>query len=328
MSFSKRNDTSRKLSIENLEERIVFSNIVIPGTNLDDVIDVHFTGPYDGYVETTTSGITTLTTFSKPSSLDLSEPFLEIRGKKGDDTIRIHDNGYGNMSAFPPTNYAMALNRHVLVKGGSGDDVILGSEFSETLQGNKGDDYIEGQGHKDLIEGGMGNDILKGGAGDDWIKGSFGNDEIYGGAGHDMLYGFLGDDQLFGGDGWDQLDGGMGDDYMEGNDGRDFFFGGGGNDHLVGGEDHDYLNGGTGDDHLLGGDGDDRLWGFSGADSLFGGSGNDKLWGGYDKLADKLFGGLGADKIYYYLNDQVATGGQYNDVTTWWDFSNYPTHPF
>jgi Ca2+-binding RTX toxin-like protein len=66
------------------------------------------------------------------------------------------------------------------VTGGSGNDNIIGSPFTDTLNGGNGNDYIYGSDGDDNITGGEGNDALKGGNGDDkyYFSSGYGNDII------------------------------------------------------------------------------------------------------------------------------------------------------
>lgn len=65
-----------------------------------------------------------------------------------------------------------ALNASIL----KGDDLIIGSEWSDTLYGYGGDNHIFGGDGADYIYGGAGNDIIDGGAGPNWIDGGEGRD--------------------------------------------------------------------------------------------------------------------------------------------------------
>ncbi|RED18403.1 Hint domain-containing protein [Pontivivens insulae] len=89
------------------------------------------------------------------------------------------------------------------IRGGGGNDSILG-QF--------GDDNIRGNGGNDTILGGVGNDTIQGNAGADSISGGEGNDTIDGGSGSDTIDGGEGNDSLLGGDGTDTLTGGDGFD--------------------------------------------------------------------------------------------------------------------
>lgn len=120
------------------------------------------------------------------------------------------------------------------VVGTDGDDVLTGSDASETICGFDGDDVIDGGGGDDVILGGNGNDRLTGGPGDDQLRGEAGRDSLDGGEGGDALLGGSGNDELKGGPGADALMGGDGDDDLSGGDGRDELVGGRGTDSLAG----------------------------------------------------------------------------------------------
>lgn len=75
------------------------------------------------------------------------------------------------------------------------------------------------------LRGGDGNDTLVGGGGPDTMFGDAGSDTLVGGAGHDILLGGAGVDYLFGGFGSDLLIGGLGADQLHGQDGGDLLIG-------------------------------------------------------------------------------------------------------
>ena len=85
----------------------------------------------------------------------------------------------------------------------NGDDVIVGSRQTDTINGLDGNDVITSRGGGDILNGGEGNDILD--AGTPPGGPSFGpdNDTLNGGNGDDTLTGGVGDDSLTGGDGDD-----------------------------------------------------------------------------------------------------------------------------
>jgi Ca2+-binding RTX toxin-like protein len=87
--------------------------------------------------------------------------------------------------------------------GGGDDEVILAKDVTApaTMRGGAGDD---------LLVGGGGPDKLIGGNGDDRLLGWRGPDLLYGGPGVDTLIGSLGNDVLRGGPGNDTLAGGPG----------------------------------------------------------------------------------------------------------------------
>ena len=74
-----------------------------------------------------------------------------------------------------------------LLRGGDGNDRLLGKRGDDFLFGNGGNDRLSGNRGDDEIWGGEGNDRLKGGAGDDLLDGGLGNDRIWGGSGEDTF---------------------------------------------------------------------------------------------------------------------------------------------
>ncbi|HEV7668895.1 MAG TPA: hypothetical protein VGS22_10245 [Thermoanaerobaculia bacterium] len=64
------------------------------------------------------------------------------------------------------------------VKGGSGDDTLLGSEVGDTLDGELGNDTIDGKGGNDTLLGGSGDDTLTGGPGVDSFNAAAGRDNL------------------------------------------------------------------------------------------------------------------------------------------------------
>jgi Ca2+-binding RTX toxin-like protein len=90
------------------------------------------------------------------------------------------------------------------IVGGSGDDLITGSDADNSLDARGGDD---------TVLGGLGNDSLDGGDGDDSLAGESGDDVLTGQPGNDTLTGGAGDDRFVANDGEaDTLDGGSGND--------------------------------------------------------------------------------------------------------------------
>ena len=223
------------------------------------------------------------------------------------------------------------------VRGGSGNDELLGTAAS---------DSIFGEGGHDIVTGGLGADFLYGGDGNDTISsdrriGFDGNtdvDEVHGGAGNDMMFAGYGD-IVDGGAGFDTLNlsyigashGITGDtkvlfagqpltpgggtvrnierfdavaltqfaDTMVIGDQADpaTAYGYDGDDHLIGQENRVVMYGGNGNDLIVGSTVGDVLYGENGNDTVIGGPGGDELWGGAGN--DRfLFNQIGAtDKI-------------------------------
>src|SRR5215211_602788 len=187
------------------------------------------------------------------------------------------------------------------LNGGSGDDLLTGSDTGDSLDGGDGNDRLVGAKGTDVMSGGTGNDTLV------WNNGD-GSDTIDGGAGNDatevngsptlgdvftlepnagrikfqrtnlvpftldasterfQVNGLGGDDSVAAGDGVGALtllsvDGGAGVDTVNGSDGPDL---------ILGGEDNDVLNGGGGDDTLVWNNGDntDVINGDAGRDDV------------------------------------------------------------
>ncbi len=151
------------------------------------------------------------------------------------------------------------------IRGGSGDDVLIGSAGSDTFAVSGATDGF------DSYFGGDGFDRIVGGGSDDVIglKGTFNAArsiaEIDGGAGNDIVRGSSGSDSL---------------DFsattlvniarVEGGSGNDTIIGSVANDTIVGGIGTDSLRGGGGDDifSFMAGDGSDRILDFQLGDIL------------------------------------------------------------
>jgi Ca2+-binding RTX toxin-like protein len=232
------------------------------------------------------------------SGLTTLNGVLHVDGGLGNDTIKAHAAGGLGMD----------------LRGGGGDDTLIGNTSADKLDGGDGED---------TLEGGAGNDTLKGGAGNDSIFGGDDKDTITGGAGNDFMDG--GDDSdtyiVSGTDG--QFDivndtGGAGTDKIEVQGTTavtlDEFDAGaagieewaGNNNAILGNAAENrldfsgitatgitFIDGGAGDDtltapdsggvELRGGLGDDTLLGGAGEDTFNGGVGNDIINGGAGK---------------------------------------------
>jgi hypothetical protein len=76
----------------------------------------------------------------------------------------------------------------VTMRGGGGDDFLLGGVGADKLIGGTGDDRLVGWRGDDLLYGGPGTDVLIGGPGDDVLRGGLGKDRLIAGSGDDNLH--------------------------------------------------------------------------------------------------------------------------------------------
>ena len=144
-----------------------------------------------------------------------------LNGGRGKDTL---NGGSGNDVLVAGSFYgSVDNNQREYLFGGTGNDLLLGSDYSDFLSGDDGADTLEGGSGNDNLAGGTGNDRLLGGSGLDTLDGGEGEDSLMGGAGDDALYGSLGHDLLLGEGGNDTLTGGRGNDWLAGGDGDDVF---------------------------------------------------------------------------------------------------------
>jgi Ca2+-binding RTX toxin-like protein len=86
----------------------------------------------------------------------------------------------------------------------------------EHLRGGSGNDQIVGNNGMNRLKGGPGNDLLVGSGGSDFLLGEGGNDTLIGGTGADSMWGGIGSDTLFAADG--ERDWAIGGDSMNDND--------------------------------------------------------------------------------------------------------------
>ncbi len=145
-----------------------------------------------------------------------------------------------------------------LLKGGSGNDTVVGFGGADTIYGNDGNDVLYGNSGNDSILAGLGNDNVDASSGNDSIFGGDGTDSIHGGIGDDYVEGRGKADTIYGDDGNDTIYGAAGADIIYGNAGNDFI------DVGVASVFHDSVYGGTGTDTVVA-DGDDVV---SGAEVL------------------------------------------------------------
>jgi Ca2+-binding RTX toxin-like protein len=160
----------------------------------------------------------------------------------------------------------------VSIRGGDGDDLLIGSSGDDTLSGGAGDDTLIGGEGSDLLDGGKGADVMVGGRGDDHYIVDDARDVVveFEDEGVDTVTLDSGSLQAFdlaatphvenldvignagvvvGGNALQNtLTGASGNDTLSGGDGKDVLLGENGNDRLDGGTDADVMAGGAGND--------------------------------------------------------------------------------
>ncbi len=198
------------------------------------------------------------------------------------------------------------------VRGGDGNDVLVGSGVPNSLEGGLGSDRLIGMGGSDFLSGDpsppptsratrearAGNDVMKGGPGDDFMSGQDGNDAFQGGPGADGMNGGRGVDRVSYAGTSAPVFVSLDDLENDGKSGEADFVSddvekvttGSGNDRIFGSGAANVLVGGRGDDRIFGGGGNDSLTGGPGRDWLYGDTGNDTLFA-RDSKADRAIEG-------------------------------------
>jgi Ca2+-binding RTX toxin-like protein len=168
------------------------------------------------------------------------------------------------------------------VYGGTGNDTLIGNNFSNSLLGGTGNDRLDGDEGADVLNGGIGNDTMIGGDGNDFFiidadvdtgidtiteTAIGGIDTLYFGystAAININLGATATQSIAAGilltlpiATIENASGGAGNDTITGNNSDNNLSGNVGNDRLSSGEGHDTLAGGVGNDNLNGGNGND-----------------------------------------------------------------------
>ncbi|TNC74893.1 family 16 glycosylhydrolase [Rubellimicrobium roseum] len=229
-----------------------------------------------------------------------------LLGGEGDDTLKLDagndllDGGSGRDWILVGGSEAASIDLSLTTvqNTGSGMDTLLSIE---NALGGSGADMLSGSESANILLGDGGSDTLLGGGGDDNLSGGAGADDMDGGAGNDQVLGDDGDDTLRLDAGDDTLDGGAGMDWMAVTGSTaaviDLARTGGqatgyGTDTLLdlenvsGGAGADRLYGDAADNILKGNGGGDLLHGRAGADTLIAGTGKDTIHGGVDDVRD------------------------------------------
>ena len=219
----------------------------------------------------------------------------------------------------------------VAIRGGVGDDRLIGGLHNNTIYGGDGHDTYVLDDHRATIVDSSGIDTvtstisrslsayadienltLQGSADIDGTGNGLDN-VILGNAGANHLWGGDGNDTIQGGDGDDTLSGDGGNDMLMGNAGNDRLYGGAGDDILSGGDGNDYLDGGSGNNHLYGGAGNDTLVVSGGSNYLDGGDGNDTyVLGSFEAT---VIDSAGIDTVTSTVTRSIANMGLIENLT-------------
>ena len=249
---------------------------------------------------------------------------------------------------------AQNSDREVVLDGGDGNDVVIGTTLNDELTGGLGADRLYGLAGDDILTGGAGNDLLDGGADTDRVledevsSATVTNTRITGGKGTDTLVG-IEEVVLNGTAGNNVLDASaytVGSVTLNGGDGNDTLSGGsnavlngqGGNDVVrmtasgtviivdgdidsegisvtgSSGDDNIDFSGFTGSVTISGGAGNDTIRGGSGNDLLNGMSGNDVIEG--NAGLDSILGGAGNDDLDGGTENDRVNGNDGDDTIT------------
>lgn len=240
----------------------------------------------------------------------------------------------GNDTILAKNDIALPADTYGYIRGGAGNDTLVGGRFVDVIYGGDGDDGMTDGGISIPIGGG--NDLLAGGAGNDIAYVQTASTVVleFAGQGRDLVIasvsytlgahveqltllnnpgafagtGNAGGNQVFGNTYANTLSGLAGFDSLYGLEGADTLRGGSEADYLYGGAEADALYGGTENDALQGDAGADILDGGAGLDTLTGGNDNDTLYGRAED--DTLFGGGGDDRLHGGTGRDRMTGGK------------------
>jgi Ca2+-binding RTX toxin-like protein len=218
---------------------------------------------------------------------------VEVDGGGGDDVLDATGLPSTRSDSFHLTG---PLRGRVDLRGGDGDDTLLGSPGSDTLAG--------GPGHDDL-RGGAGTDIADDENADEPVVASLqdGRATSDGQGSSDVLTGVEG---VVGGRAGDELHGGSGDDGLFGGPGPDRLYGGAGDDVLAGEQTFHVVPLVPADDELHGEAGNDVLIGQGGADRFDGGAGDDTLLGYLPAAGQSAVCGTGHDRVTELWTPRIA----------------------
>lgn len=162
--------SAKVISIERLEARALLTDL-LPIVELSPTGLIQVTG---------TPGGDTVFLGREGDSI-----FVDVKGPDGsvetlafpvDAVLGARVHGLGGNDSIE----ARTFPRHLVVRGGPGNDVVAGGEGPDTLSGGPGNDVVLGRGGDDRVRGGRGDDVVGGGPGEDTITGGPGRDLLDG----------------------------------------------------------------------------------------------------------------------------------------------------
>ena len=203
-----------------------------------------------------------------PNWLVFDRQTLILRGKPTEEQLAIPLNLKFTATDLGGLSIVTATTLTAFRIGTSGDDILIGSDYSEMIWGEAGNDLLNGKGGRDLLVGGPGDDIYeadiydtlveRAGEGNDTVRIdyhitlplSFENAELQGTAAWNAT-GNATDNRLTGNKGNNILTGLAGNDRLDGKGGNDILIGGTGSDvyFLDRQSDHDEITEERGDDN-------------------------------------------------------------------------------
>lgn len=200
--------------------------------------------------------------------------------QRGENYIRYNGLDHITIQGTEEDDHIIAGGGDDTVWGAGGNDRIEAGYGVDSINGGAGDDIItsagtdigavtvmKGESGNDVIVDGTGLSLIFGGSGKDYLVSGFDDGEIRAGLGDDFLFGGDGAGILFGNEGDDWIEGGGGFDYIAGDNGELFF-----NSTIIG---HDVLDGGSGDTDYDADSGDDIMFGGEGIQKNIGMWGHD-----------------------------------------------------
>jgi Ca2+-binding RTX toxin-like protein len=199
------------VGVEDINITAAGAALTVNGTIADDRFDVQPTAAGTGSFQVFTTG-SLVNTSPQFTYSGVNNAAFTINGGAGFDDVHI----LGNASADTVTATANTITR-------AGGTVTFGADLErvdiDTFDGNDNIDISTFASVPAIIRGGLGNDTIVGSTLNDLIYGGSGNDLLRGGGGSDTIYGEDGNDTF----GIVQVGQDPGDDFFFGGDGSDLF---------------------------------------------------------------------------------------------------------